>query len=31
NVFNNIEFLKNIPSEARDSIARYPESLICNE
>jgi len=31
NVFNNVEFLKNIPSEARDSIARYPESVICNE
>ena len=31
NVFNNIEFLKNIPSEARDSMARYPESFICNE
>lgn len=30
NVFNNVEFLKNIPNEARDSIARYPESVICN-
>ncbi|GAI00316.1 unnamed protein product, partial [marine sediment metagenome] len=31
NVFNNVEFLKNIPKEARDSMARYPESFICNE
>jgi len=31
NVFNNVEFLKNIPNEARDSMARYPESFICNE
>jgi len=31
NVFNNVEFLKNIPPEARDGIARYPESFICNE
>ena len=31
NVFNNVPFLANIPNEVRDSIARYPESVICNK
>jgi len=31
NTFTHVEFLKNIPPEARDGIARYPESLICNQ
>lgn len=31
NVFNNVDFLKQVPSEARDLTANYPESLICNE
>jgi len=31
NTFSHVEFLKNIPPEVRDSIARYPESLICNQ
>ena len=29
--FSHVEFLKNIPPEVRDGIARYPESLICNQ
>ena len=31
NTFSHVEFLKNIPPEVRDGIARYPESLICNQ
>ena len=31
NTFGHVEFLKNVPPEARDAIARYPESLICNQ
>jgi len=31
NTFSHVEFLKNVPPEARDAIARYPESLICNQ
>lgn len=31
NVFNNVPFLTNTPTEVRDMIARYPESVICNK
>ena len=30
NVFNNVPFLRNTPNDVRDLIARYPESVICN-
>ena len=29
--FKNTEFLKDIPEEIMDQLARYPESIICKE
>jgi hypothetical protein len=29
NVFNNVDFLKQVPPEARDMSAKYPDSMKC--